>query len=396
MNKNQYYKNIYINYAFTFLKNLNLTQGIWMLYLASKGLSLFEIGTLEGVFHVTSLIMETPTGAVADIFGRKASRLVGVMLAIMSSALMIISDSYLMFALCFVIMALSYNFESGANEALVYDSLLMDNKESTYMKIAGRTEVIYQTTSIVALVLGGIVGNIQYTYVYYIAILLNIFALLTGLLFKEPRHSGSHDKPKLLTALKMQYVDSFRTVRHNHRLFYLTVFSALLSASVTLSFYYLQIAWQQNGLSTFTIGVYLAVSAAAAAIGAVFADRIEKRFGESLILRFTPFLIALSIIGMVFIKTALLPFCIMSVIETVIYVATRDYINQTISSQQRATILSFESVIFSLVMILIFPVFGLISDHIGIRYTFVLLGALMLTLSLVNIAFNKKRGQNLG
>lgn len=390
MNKNQYYKNIYINYAFTFLKNLNLTQGIWMLYLASKGLSLFEIGTLEGVFHVTSLIMETPTGAVADIFGRKTSRLVGVILSIISSALMIFSDSYLIFAISFVFMALSYNFESGANEALVYDSLLMESKEHIYMKIAGRTEVIYQTTSIIALILGGVVGNIQYTYVYYIAILLSVFALLTGLLFKEPRHQNSHEKPKLLTALKMQYVDSFRAVRHNHRLLYLIVFTSLLSASVTLSFYYLQIAWQKDGLSTFIIGVYLAGSAAAAAIGAVFADRIEKKLGESVILRSAPFLIALSIIGMVFIKAALLAFCVMSVIETVIYVATRDYINQTISSQQRATILSFESVIFSLVMILIFPLFGLVSDHIGIRFTFVILGVLMLLLSLVNIIFNNK------
>lgn len=393
MNNNQYYKNIYINYAFTFLKNLNLTQGIWMLYLASKGLSLFEIGTLEGVFHVTSLIMETPTGAVADIFGRKASRLVGVILAIISSMLMIISDCYLMFALSFVIMALSYNFESGANEALVYDSLMMDKKESLYMKIAGRTEVIYQTTSIVALVLGGIVGNIQYTYVYYIAILLNALALLAGLLFKEPCHQKDKHKTKLLTAMKKQYVESFIAVRYNHRLFYLILFSALLSASVTLSFYYLQIAWQQNGLTTFTIGVYLSVSAAAAAVGAVFADRIEKRLGETVILRTAPFMIAISIIGMYFIRMALLPFCIMSVVETIVFVATRDYINQTISSQQRATILSFESVMFSLVMILIFPLFGLLSDLIEIRYTFILLGGLMFVMSIVNLIVNTKNGK---
>lgn len=393
MNNNQYYKNIYINYAFTFLKNLNLTQGIWMLYLASKGLSLFEIGTLEGVFHVTSLIMETPTGAVADIFGRKASRLVGVILAVISSILMIISDCYLMFALSFVIMALSYNFESGANEALVYDSLMMDNEESLYMKIAGRTEVIYQTTSIVALVLGGIVGNIQYTYVYYIAILLNVLALLAGLLFKEPCHQKDKHKTKLLTAMKKQYVESFIAVRYNHRLFYLILFSALLSASVTLSFYYLQIAWQQNGLSTFTIGVYLSVSAAAAAVGAVFADRIEKRLGETVILRTAPFMIAISIIGMCFIRMALLPFCIMSVVETIVFVATRDYINQTISSQQRATILSFESVMFSLVMILIFPLFGLLSDLIEIRYTFILLGGLMFVMSIVNLIVNTKNGK---
>ena len=36
MNKINYYKNIIVNYVFTFTRNLNVTHGIWMLYLASK------------------------------------------------------------------------------------------------------------------------------------------------------------------------------------------------------------------------------------------------------------------------------------------------------------------------------------------------------------------------
>jgi len=102
-----YYKNIAVNYVFTFIKSIDVTNGIWMLYLASKGLSLFEIGLLEGIFHVTSLLMETPTGAVADMFGRKMSRLVGIALSVGSRVLMIFSGSFAMFALSFVITALS-------------------------------------------------------------------------------------------------------------------------------------------------------------------------------------------------------------------------------------------------------------------------------------------------
>ena len=147
----------------------------------------------------------------------------------------------------------------------------------------------------------------------------------------------------------------------------------------------MQLAWKDGELSTLTIGIYLAASALAAALGALVAARLEKRFGETLILKVAPVIIAITIVLLYFTKFALIPFCIMSFAEAIIFVATRDYINKTISSRQRATILSFESLMFSLVMILIFPAFGFVSDLIGMQYTFLILGALMLVMAAVNL-----------
>ncbi|HPE54693.1 MAG TPA: MFS transporter, partial [Mesotoga prima] len=54
--------NIKKNYLFSFLMNMRLSSGLWMIYMAFKGMSLTQIGFLEGIFHVTSLMMEVPTG----------------------------------------------------------------------------------------------------------------------------------------------------------------------------------------------------------------------------------------------------------------------------------------------------------------------------------------------
>lgn len=385
-----YLRNIKVNYAFTFIKNVDLTNGIWMLYLASKGLSLFEIGLLEGIFHVTSMLMETPTGALADIFGRKASRLLGVVLALGSRVLMIFSGSFAMFAIAFAVTALSYNFESGAGEALVYDSLLAEKKEDRYMKVAGRTELIYQSTSILGLIAGGFAGSIKYEFAYCLAIVFGIAALVIGLLFKEP--GGKKESRTLMPVLKAQYRESFKAMRESGRLLYLILFTGILSSSVTLSFYYLQIAWESGSMGTIGIGIYLAVSSAAAAAGAFFAERIEKRLGERFILKASPVIITLSVFSMYFIDWALAPLCIISVLETIVFVATRDYINRLIPSDRRATILSFESMMFSVVMILIFPLFGFVSDNIGMNNTFLALGAVMLVMSAVNLRVVKKNG----
>ncbi len=71
MARRGYAANIGIHYLYTFFSNLNLTHGLWMIYLASRGFSLVQLGILEGVFHVTSFLMEVPHRAVADLWGRQ-------------------------------------------------------------------------------------------------------------------------------------------------------------------------------------------------------------------------------------------------------------------------------------------------------------------------------------
>ncbi|WP_367361906.1 MFS transporter [Mesotoga sp.] len=151
--------NIKKNYLFSFLMNMRLSSGLWMIYMASKGMSLTQIGFLEGIFHVTSLTMEVPTGSVADLFGRKLSRTIGRCLSLVSILVLIGSRNFLHFALFMILAALSYNLESGSGEALVYDSLKYLKKEDNFISVLGRQEAIFQVSSVAALLVGGFLGT---------------------------------------------------------------------------------------------------------------------------------------------------------------------------------------------------------------------------------------------
>lgn len=386
-------KNIKVNYIFLLAKFLGSTQGIWMIYLASKGYSLFQIGLLEGIFHVTSFIMETPTGAIADLFGRKISRLIGVGLMILSNILMITSNNFALFIVSFVLCALSYNCESGAGEALVYDSLVEENEEEKFTKISGHNEVIYQVTSVVALVVGGAIADIQFTYVYLFAIALNVVTLIIGLFFNEPtmikEKAKETENDTIINSIKNQYVTSYQAVKGNKRLIYLILLSSIVATSIAIAFYYIQIAFSDMGLSVFEIGIYLAIGSLFAATGAVLADRIDVKYGEEKILRLIPIMASVSILGFYFMRFAIIPLIIINMIDSILFVAMRNYINVLIESDKRATILSFESMVFSFFMIILFPLFGLLSDHIGLNYAFVLLGGVILTLALFNLRVKK-------
>ncbi len=211
--------NIINNYIFIFISSLNLTHGLWMIYLATKGMSLAQLGILEGIFHITSFLMEVPTGLVADIFGRKISRIIGRILALISIAILILANSFLFFAISFIFIALSYNLESGAGDALVYDSLKQLNIEKDYMKVAGRQEISYQLGQVVCFILGGYLATINYNYVFYLTMFFILITIIQSFSFFEPKiEKDSIENKKLKTILSNQVKQSINVIKENKKI----------------------------------------------------------------------------------------------------------------------------------------------------------------------------------
>lgn len=120
---NKLKRNIILDYINSFITNLNMQSSVWVLYLAYCGLNLAEIGIVEGIYHATGIIFEIPSGAVADLLGRKKSMVLGRLCIAVSCVVMLFSNSFWHFALGFAIQALGNNFNSGSEEALIYDSM---------------------------------------------------------------------------------------------------------------------------------------------------------------------------------------------------------------------------------------------------------------------------------
>lgn len=128
-------RNIKLDHISVFITNLNMQSSVWVLYLAYCGLSLAKIGLLEGIYHATSILCEIPSGAVADLLGRKRSMILSRICIGVSCLLMLFSRSFGLFALSFIIQALGNNFNSGSEEALVYNSMKCIGQEEQYMRV---------------------------------------------------------------------------------------------------------------------------------------------------------------------------------------------------------------------------------------------------------------------
>lgn len=118
------------------------------------GLDYTRIMLLNAWFMFCSFVLEVPTGTVADVFGRRTSLVLGFLLA---SAALLIYGSYPSFALFLaaeVVFALSFTLVSGADDALVYDTLVELDRAGE----AKRTYARIESFKLGGMVAGALVG----------------------------------------------------------------------------------------------------------------------------------------------------------------------------------------------------------------------------------------------
>lgn len=388
-------QNVNKNYLYTLLYNIDFTRGIWMIYLAGKGMSLTQLGLLETIFHLASFTMEVPTGAIADIFGRRTSRILGRVMSLVSVIILLSSNSFWMFALSFVFTALSYNLESGAGDALVYDSLREIGEEEQFMKVNGNKEVFYQAASTISFLLGGFFAARNYNIAFALTIIFGIITIIQSFSFKEPSIGALHEGKGEENVFIKQIKESMQVIIKNTRIATLIIFTQSILAFCTCIFFYLQNYLKADGYNEAAIGVIYAVSSLAAAITATQVHKIERRIKEQGILILMPIVTIACIWGIALSRLHYLLFIIMMLTESIIYVASSDYVNKMIPSENRATILSFASMVFSFFMITMFPLVGIIGDKYSLSVAFICLGTVGSILVIFNSCFLLARGNKL-
>jgi MFS family permease len=382
--KIQLKRNVNKNYLYILLQNIDFTRGIWMIYLASKGMSLTQLGLLETIFHLTSFTMEVPTGAVADIYGRRISRIIGRLTSIISVIILLLSNSFWMFAISFVFTALSYNLESGAGDALIYDSLKEIGEEERFMKVNGNKELFYQVAGTISFLIGGILATKSYNVAFALTIVIGVITIVQSFTFTEPSIGAVNSERCEENIFLKQIKDSLKAIAKNPRIGTLIVFTQIIMVFCTCIFFYLQNYLKADGYNETAIGIIYAVSSLTAAITSTQVHRIERRIKEQGILLLIPIITIACIWGIAISKYHYVLFIAMMVTESIIYVAVSDYINKMIPSENRATILSFASMIFSFFMITLFPLIGIVGDKYSLNVAFICLGIVGSILVLAN------------
>ncbi len=360
MNEKRARKQITRLYFIDGIGGLMIAGASWVALLAARGFSTVEIGLFESIFHVASMTFEVPSGAVADVFGRKKIMIMASVMAIVASILMIFTNTFAGIAVAMVFSALSYNLASGTREALAYDSLKEAGIEKEYNKFASNDMVIYRLTSSTGTLMAGVALMLGYKKANALDILMATAAILIGTTLIEPKSEIIHHN-SVSARFKEVAVESARFIKDNRKARLIIIFNAFIGAVATLIIFFLQAKLPQLGIKTIWLGPALFAVGMGSVIGA---KAIE--FFPYLRYKYVSFVSIIGIaiaFGSIFTGNIILTMLgafIGGFADSFIEVRSDVVLNNMIPSSQRATLMSINSFTFSIIMIVLSPIFGYI------------------------------------
>lgn len=151
---------------------------VYPLFLLSRGLDLFQMNTVLGVFLLGNFLFEVPTGAVADYFGRKISFLASCTVRMVAFTMYAFADSFGEFLVAELIDAIGNTLASGALDAWAVDGVRAEGDRRPLDRMYSRAQVIMRAMMVVGGIAGGYIASIDFTYPWFIA--AGVFAV-TGL-----------------------------------------------------------------------------------------------------------------------------------------------------------------------------------------------------------------------
>jgi MFS family permease len=157
-----------------------LIWGVNTLFLLDAGLSFFEVFVANAAFSAGMVVFEVPTGVVADTLGRRVSFLLSVTVlgitTLMYVALAQVGAGVVPFALVSVGMGLGFTFYSGAMEAWLVDALATTGYEGLLDRVFARGQQVTGAAMLVGTIGGGLLGQINLSLPYVLRGLL-LFAV---------------------------------------------------------------------------------------------------------------------------------------------------------------------------------------------------------------------------
>ena len=371
MFKRTYKRNISLLAGLEFTSYFGITS-FWILFFIQNGLSLLQIGLLESIFHGTSLLCEIPSGMLADRFSYKTNLYLARLSSIGSSILILFGQgNFWIYAIAMMVNAWSYNFDSGTSTAFLFDSAVEAGQKDRYLQISSFLSGVAEVTRTLGTVVAGFFIHGALAWTYYISIGLSLLSILLIFLMKEPESKSDERShltlKRILEVVKQEWQDK-------PVLFYWMLTYQLVGTIMCMFYFYYQ--QKISDLTSWQVSLIMLIGSGFNLLAVYLASQIGKKWNSNQVF---PILVALTGLAL-FLVGVKTPFAYLSVylLTNALYAVYQPiYYNDLqayLPSSVRATMLSINSMMFSLSMIVIFPLTGWLIDTCGFVAVFLVLG----------------------
>lgn len=364
--------------------------GINTLFLLDAGLSNLEAFAANAFFTAGMVLFEVPTGVVADGWGRRVSFLLGTVTLAVSTyfyyVLWQLSAPFWWWALVSVLLGLGFTFFSGAVEAWLVDALRFSGYEGGLEAVLGRGVMVSGIAMLVGSVAGGVIAqvtNLGVPFLIRTGVLLAMFVVAFRLMHDVGFTPERSARP--LQAVRTVLASSVENGLKNPSVRYVML-AAPFSAGVGIYVFYalqpylLELFGDRTAYSV--AGLAAAVVAGAEVLGGWLAPRIRRLVRKrTTILVISVGVAALILVVLGFTRAfwaALALLTLWAVVDAAGVPVRQAYLNDMIASKQRATVLSFDSLIGSSGGVVVQPLLGRAADAYGYAASLAIGGVIQL------------------
>ncbi|QHK19054.1 MFS transporter [Pseudarthrobacter psychrotolerans] len=364
--------------------------GINTLFLLDAGLSNLEAFAANAFFTAGMVLFEVPTGVIADGWGRRVSFLLGTVTLAASTYLYYLlwqlSAPFWAWAVVSVLLGLGFTFFSGAVEAWLVDALHFSGFDGALEAVFGRAQMVAGVAMLVGSTAGGVIAqatDLGVPFLLRVGVLLAMFGVAFWLMHDvgfTPERS-----PHPLEATRAVLSASIDNGLKNPPVRYIML-AAPFSAGVGIYVFY---ALQPYLLELFgdphaysVAGLAAGIVAGAQVVGGWLAPmvrRLVRKRTTVLVVSSSMgalILVALGITGVFWV--ALLLLVLWALVSAAGTPVRQAYLNDMIASKQRATVLSFDSLVGSSGGIVVQPLMGRTADVYGYPLSLAISGVIEL------------------
>ena len=355
----------------------SLIWGINTLFLLDAGLNNLEAFAANAFFTAGFVLFEIPTGVVADLQGRRTSYLLGLLTLAISTLLYLVMwyvrAPFWAWAIASLFLGLGFTFLSGAFEAWLADALENSGFKEKLESVLAKGEIVEGAAMLVGSVAGGVIAqatNLGVPYVIRAALLvLNLsfaFVLMHDVGFTPAKGKRATEEIKSILRASIQHGLGNRPVRW-------IMFAAPFTGGVTIyAFYAMQpylLELYGNSTAYGIAGLAAAIVAGAQIAGGLLVPYLARVFNRRttvLLICEVISVVVLAVIGFVLnFWVAVILLVLWGLMFSAVTPIRQAYLNALIPSQQRATVLSFDSLFGSTGGVVLQPILGKAADVWG-------------------------------
>ena len=364
----------------------SLIWGVNTLFLLDAGLNNAQAFTVNAFFTAGQVLFEIPTGVVADTRGRRTSYLWGAGTLLISTLLYVwmwqASAPLWAWAGGSILIGLGFTFFfSGAVEAWLVDALDATGHEGDLDSVFGRGQTVMGVAMLAGSVVGGFlaqVTNLGVPYIVRAGLLLLVIVVAARSMHDigfEPQRGQAREEIRRIWAGSIEGGFKNPPVR------WLMLAAPFMMGTGIYIFYAMQsylLELYGDNTAFGIAGVAAAIVAGAQIAGGLLVPWVRRRFKrrtDAMLVAFTIGVVAVLLIGFVNnFWAALALIVVWALTFSTIAPVRQAYINGSIDSQQRATVLSFDALMGSSGGVVAQPALGRAADVWSYSTSYVIAG----------------------